>query len=77
LAGTPVIAFRAGALSEIVEDGITGFLVDDENEMAEAIRAVSSLNREACRESAVRRFSSARMFSQYLSAYRKILGIDS
>jgi glycosyltransferase involved in cell wall biosynthesis len=68
--GTPVIAFRSGALAEIVEHGETGFLVDDEIEMAEAIDAARGLDPEACRESARRRFSLKRMTESYLRLYR-------
>lgn len=71
-AGTPVIAYRSGALPEIVEDGVTGFLVDDAREMAEAIRRVDTLSREACRETAVRRFSRERMVREYLGLYESL-----
>ena len=59
--GTPVIAFRSGALAELVEPGKTGFLVKDHQEMAEAIRAVDLLERDACRQAAAERFSLQRM----------------
>jgi glycosyltransferase involved in cell wall biosynthesis len=71
--GTPVVAFRKGALSEIVEDGKTGFLVDHEKEMAEAIHASASLDPALCREMARHRFSVARMTEQYLALYQKLL----
>src|SRR5206468_323664 len=60
-AGTPVIAFRAGALSEIVEDGKTGFLVENEMEMAEAIHLAHHIRPDDCRQAAWRRFSEERM----------------
>jgi glycosyltransferase involved in cell wall biosynthesis len=72
--GTPVIAFSSGALSEIVEHGRTGFIVRDEREMAEAIRRVDSIDPEACREAARRRFSADRMISEYMRLYRKLTG---
>lgn len=65
--GTPVIAYRAGALADIVEDGRTGFLVDDVASMAEAIANVGSLDRSACRESAERRFDLRRTTSAWIS----------
>jgi glycosyltransferase involved in cell wall biosynthesis len=71
--GTPVIAFRSGALTEIVEDGKTGFLVDHEKEMAEAIHAARALDPAACRETARRRFSVRRMTEQYLALYEKLV----
>src|SRR5205823_4301116 len=54
--GTPVVAFPVGALPEIIEPGVTGFLVGDTREMAEAIRAVGGIDRERCRAIARDRF---------------------
>lgn len=71
--GTPVIAFPAGALPEIVEHGRTGFLVGDEREMAEAIDAVGSISPETCRTAAAERFSLTRMVSGYFDAYRRLV----
>lgn len=72
-AGTPVIAYRAGALTEIVEDGVTGFLVDTVEEMAEAIRNVDQISHDACRATAEQRFSRDRMVRHYLDLYRALL----
>ena len=71
--GTPVIAFRAGALTEIVEHQSTGFLVNDVDGMAAAIKTVDGIDPEACRTAARRRFSAARMTAQYLDRYRELL----
>ena len=68
-AGTPVIAFRSGALPEIVEHGRTGFLVDTVEEMAEAITRIPELSPAACRAAAAERFSFARMAAQYRELY--------
>jgi glycosyltransferase involved in cell wall biosynthesis len=70
--GTPVIAFRAGALPEIIDDGKTGFLVDSAEQMAEAVGQVRQLDRAHCREEAVRRFDSGRMIDDYLALYRRM-----
>jgi glycosyltransferase involved in cell wall biosynthesis len=67
--GTPVIAFPAGALPEIVEEGRTGFLVENERQMAEAIAAAGGIDPETCRETARRRFSAAQMTRRYLDLY--------
>jgi glycosyltransferase involved in cell wall biosynthesis len=72
--GTPVIAFRAGALPEIVEHGSTGFVVAGEREMAEAIDAVGALDPDTCRAAAQRRFSSTRMAGEYLALYARLTG---
>src|SRR5689334_14368807 len=70
--GTPVIAFRSGALPEIVEHGRTGFLVNDERQMADAIAAVGTLDPAACREIAGRRFSLEKMVDAYFAIYRSL-----
>jgi glycosyltransferase involved in cell wall biosynthesis len=70
--GTPVVAFPAGALAEIVEHGTTGFLVHDEREMADAIDAARALDPEACRQAARERFSVDRMVRQYLDRYAEL-----
>lgn len=72
-AGTPVIAYRSGALPEIVEDGVTGFLVNDVDEMAEAIKKLDRISPAACHEAADRRFSKQRMIERYFDLYRNIL----
>jgi glycosyltransferase involved in cell wall biosynthesis len=70
--GTPVIAFPSGALPEIVEHGRTGFIVENAREMAQAMRRVGSIDPEACREAARRRFSAARMIGEYLELYGRL-----
>jgi glycosyltransferase involved in cell wall biosynthesis len=72
-AGTPVIAYRSGALPEIVEDGVTGFLVNDVDEMVEAISKVDTISPAACHEAAVRRFSKRRMIERYFDRYHNML----
>lgn len=71
--GTPVIAFRTGALPEIVEHGRTGFVVDSADEMADAIRRVDAISREECRTQAIRRFDAARMVDEYVDIYRSMM----
>ncbi len=70
--GTPVVAFPAGALAEIVEPGKTGFLVSDENEMAAAIEMCDRIDRDLCRQTALARFSEERMIRQYLDLYSRL-----
>ena len=71
--GAPVIAFRSGALPEIVEDGVTGFLVGGEDEMAQAVNRSAEISPARCREEALRRFDSARMVEGYINLYRDLL----
>ncbi len=70
--GTPVVAFATGALPEIVEDGVTGFLVRSAEEMSEAIAMTSRIDPEACRARAVSRFSDRRMIGQYIELYQQL-----
>lgn len=70
--GTPVVAFPHGALGEVVEDGVTGFLVPDAPAMAEAIHAAAALDPKACREAARTRFSAARTSARYLALYDRL-----
>jgi glycosyltransferase involved in cell wall biosynthesis len=72
-AGTPVIAYRSGALPEIVEHGVTGFLVDDVERMAEAIGKIHCISRAKCHDAARRRFPKQRMIDRYFDLYRTIL----
>ncbi|MFL5304409.1 MAG: glycosyltransferase [Polyangia bacterium] len=72
--GTPVVAWRAGALPEIVEHGRTGFIVDTEAELADAIVAAAELSGDACRRAAEVRFSASRMFESYVALYRQLAG---
>lgn len=71
--GTPVIARRAGALTETIEHGIDGFLVDDLDEAALAFERVGDLDRVRIRERAIERFSPERMTDEYEGVYRALL----
>jgi glycosyltransferase involved in cell wall biosynthesis len=70
--GTPVIAWRSGALPEIVIEHRTGFVVSSVEEMAERITQCSELSPVVCRREAERRFSSERMLSSYLDLYSQL-----
>jgi glycosyltransferase involved in cell wall biosynthesis len=74
--GTPVIAFRSGALPEIVEHGRTGFIVDGPKEMAAAIRRAEEIDPEVCRQTARERFSADRMLRNYMAIYRRLAEAD-
>lgn len=75
--GTPVIARRAGALTETVEHGIDGFLVDDLVEAALAVGRVADLDRSVIRARALERFSPQRMADEYEVAYRQVIATGS
>ena len=70
--GTPVIAFRRGSVPEVIEDGITGFVVDELEEVVEAIQRIERLNREDCRKAAETLFSDSRMAKDYLFQYASL-----
>jgi glycosyltransferase involved in cell wall biosynthesis len=71
-AGTPVVAYPSGALPEIIEHGVTGFLVHDPEEMAARIRDAAALRPEDCR-AAAKGFSKERMVEEYLGMYRSLV----
>lgn len=71
--GTPVIAYPAGALCEIIEDGKTGFIVNSIDEMAGAIMRTGEINPEICRRTARERFSSGRTIKEYFRLYQNII----
>jgi glycosyltransferase involved in cell wall biosynthesis len=71
--GTPVIAFPEGSVPEVVEHGRTGFLCDDEADMAQAICRVDELESAACRRAVEGHFSAERMVSDHLQLYEDLL----
>ncbi|MEW5849617.1 MAG: glycosyltransferase family 4 protein [Myxococcota bacterium] len=71
--GTPVIAYRAGSVPEVVEDGVTGFICNGLEEAVRAVSRLSTLSRVVVRERFRERFSVARMVDGYLSAYARVV----
>ena len=72
--GTPVIAYRRGSMPEVIVDGETGFLVDDQAGAVEAVARLPTLERRRCRAHAEEKFSVDRMVDDYLRVYEGILG---
>lgn len=70
VAGTPVIALRVGSTPELIEDGVTGFLADDLNELIAAAKRIDEIDRARCAEVARERFGPKTMARRYLSVYR-------
>jgi glycosyltransferase involved in cell wall biosynthesis len=70
--GTPTVAFRCGSVPEIIEDGVTGFIVDSIDDAVEKLKRVPELSREKCRRAFEERFSARRMAKDYLSIYARI-----
>jgi glycosyltransferase involved in cell wall biosynthesis len=75
--GTPVLAFRCGSIPEIIEDGITGKIVDSEEEAVAALREILLYDRRAVRQRFEQRFTSTRMAKNYVASYRQLLGIGT
>jgi hypothetical protein len=71
--GTPVIAYRRGSMPELIDDGVTGFLVDSFDEAVAAIGRIDEIDRAACRKAAVERFGVDRMADRYLALYRSLV----
>jgi glycosyltransferase involved in cell wall biosynthesis len=75
--GTPVLAFRCGSVPEIIDDGITGIIVDTMEEAILALPLVMALDRDKVRARFEQRFSATRMAEDYIGVYRALLASDS
>ena len=75
-AGTPVVAFRRGALADAIENGRTGFLVESVEGIADAMKKIAALDGNACRAVAQKDFSLERMVDGYLDLYRKVIRLS-
>src|SRR5262249_54680155 len=71
--GTPVIAFNRGSAPEVVEDGLTGFIVEDVNGAIGAVDRLGHLSRDKVRRRVEERFTARRMGQDYLSVYRSLM----
>ena len=71
--GTPVIAWPRGSVPEVVEDGVTGFIVESEREAVAAVGRARHLDRRRIRETFERRFSARRMAEAYVESYQALL----
>jgi glycosyltransferase involved in cell wall biosynthesis len=75
--GTPIIAFNRGSVAEIVEDGVTGFVVEDEKEAVAATHRLSCLSRSTIRRRFEERFTARRMAHEYLVVYRSLIEVEA
>lgn len=75
--GTPVIAFDRGSIPEVVEDGMTGFVVHDEASAVAAIEKLPRLSRKRIRKRFEERFTARRMTQDYLSVYRQLIANET
>jgi glycosyltransferase involved in cell wall biosynthesis len=75
--GTPVIAYDAGSVPEVMEHGVTGFIVGRLEDAVEATRQVRSISRARCRKVFEKRFTASRMANDYLNVYHRAVGQDA
>ena len=71
--GVPIVAFRGGSVEEVIDPGVTGFIVDSMDEAIAATRAVPDLDRHTCRAVFEHRFNVTRMATDYLSVYEQLV----
>ena len=71
--GTPVVAMNRGAMPEIIQHGVNGFLANSEKEFEEYTLRVNEIDPEACRQSVIDNFSSAAMAAEYLDRYKEVI----
>lgn len=71
--GTPVIAYRRGSVPEVIEHGVTGFVVTTADEAAAAVGKLDTISRATCRQAFETRFSTARMADDYVSVYQRLV----
>jgi len=73
--GTPVIAFDNGSVSEVIDEGVTGFVVGSITEAVSALRRIDTLDRAGIRRQFEKRFTADRMAADYLEVYRRLPGL--
>ena len=76
-AGVPVIAMDLGSCREVIEDGQTGFLVNNVNEAVRALERISEIDRSACRQRVQQRFSIETMVEAYERVYATIFDLEA
>jgi glycosyltransferase involved in cell wall biosynthesis len=71
VAGTPVLALRTGSTPELIEEGVTGFLAEDEDDLVEGANRLDEIDRVRCATFARERFSPRHMAERYVDVYRR------
>src|ERR1700730_4260587 len=71
--GTPIIAFPAGSVPEVIDEGLTGFVVNDEGQAIKAVQRLREIDRRRVRERFEERFTARRMGTDYLSHYQSVV----
>jgi glycosyltransferase involved in cell wall biosynthesis len=71
--GTPVIAYNRGSMPELIEDKLSGYLVNNIDEAVDAVKKISAIDRKACYNYATEKFSYEKMIDKYIEVYKKII----
>jgi glycosyltransferase involved in cell wall biosynthesis len=71
--GTPVVAMRNGSVPEVIDEGVTGFVVQSESEAVHAVARLSDLSRARVRQTFVKRFTARRMAENYVELYERLI----
>ena len=71
--GTPIIAYRCGSVPELIQEGVTGYIVDDIDGALQALAGVPAFDRRRCRRVFEERFTASRMAEDYLNVYRRVI----
>jgi glycosyltransferase involved in cell wall biosynthesis len=71
--GTPVIAYNRGSMPELIENNLSGFLVNNIDEAINAVKKISSINRKDCYDYAAKKFSYEKMIDEYIEVYKRII----
>jgi glycosyltransferase involved in cell wall biosynthesis len=74
--GTPVVAFNCGAVNEIVDPGVTGYVVENISEAVRRVKDLTKVDRMGCRRQFEKRFTSCRMALEYVAFYAQLLSRD-
>ena len=75
--GVPVVAFAGGSVREVIEHGVTGYVVDTLDDAIAATRHIAKIDRRACRAAFERRFTANRMASQYVRLYQQLVATST
>ncbi len=73
--GTPVIAWRRGSVPEVIEEGVTGRIVDNIDDAVRAVESIDHLSRAGCRRAFEQRFDARRMAMDYIEVYRRVAAV--
>ena len=74
--GTPVVAYRKGSVPELIDHGVSGFIVDNQDDAVKAVKNIGLLDRQECRRVFEERFTAAHMATDYLKVYSRTLELE-